>query len=337
MAGESTIKFSDPAKPGHLIVRLGLGDASISGADTDGVIIKSDQAPKSEEPRTGRFAPSRRRRGIILPRRKDNVITVTLASLMGGRHRDSSDVSITVPRNTRVTLERSGPGDTEVRDVTGDLEIRGAIGDIELGDVAGGVLVESVNGDINATFKQLVEGHPVSMTVVHGDVDLHLPADSKANVRFRTLRGEMLTDFSDQELQTHFENSNVFSNDDASSGDENIDRAKSVADQAKQRAKDLAEADKDRAKAENDRAKAMADEARVAAAAAAAQAQPPPHPPGVRVNVGTDVEVTVPPMPPMPSMPPMAGGKLVVGKLNGGGTDLIVTSITGDITLRKKE
>jgi len=43
------------------------------------------------------------------------------------------------------------------------------------------------------------------------------------------------------------------------------------------------------------------------------------------------------PVPPMPPMPPMAGGKVVAGQLNGGGVDLTITALMGDITFRKAE
>ena len=41
-----------------------------------------------------------------------------------------------------------------------------------------------------------------------------------------------------------------------------------------------------------------------------------------------------PPLP--PSIPAIAGGKVVSGTLNGGGIELQVTTMNGDITLRKQ-
>ena len=38
---------------------------------------------------------------------------------------------------------------------------------------------------------------------------------------------------------------------------------------------------------------------------------------------------------PLPPLPPMTGGKIVSGTLNGGGPDIQVTTMNGDITLRK--
>jgi len=41
------------------------------------------------------------------------------------------------------------------------------------------------------------------------------------------------------------------------------------------------------------------------------------------------------PAPPVPPLPPMTGGKIVSGTLNGGGPDIRVTTMNGNVTLRK--
>ena len=41
------------------------------------------------------------------------------------------------------------------------------------------------------------------------------------------------------------------------------------------------------------------------------------------------------PSPPMPPLPPMTGGKIVTGTLNGGGPEIRISTMNGDVTLRK--
>ena len=41
------------------------------------------------------------------------------------------------------------------------------------------------------------------------------------------------------------------------------------------------------------------------------------------------------PIPPIPPIPPISGGKIVSGTLNGGGPDIQIATMNGDITLRK--
>jgi hypothetical protein len=43
------------------------------------------------------------------------------------------------------------------------------------------------------------------------------------------------------------------------------------------------------------------------------------------------------PVPPMPPIPPVTGGKLVTGTLNGGGPEIAVATMNGDVTLRQSE
>jgi hypothetical protein len=43
----------------------------------------------------------------------------------------------------------------------------------------------------------------------------------------------------------------------------------------------------------------------------------------------------MPPLAPTPPLPPMTGGKIVSGTLNGGGPEIRVTTMNGDVTLRK--
>ena len=45
----------------------------------------------------------------------------------------------------------------------------------------------------------------------------------------------------------------------------------------------------------------------------------------------------VPPVPPMPAIPTITGGKLVSGTLNGGGPEISVATMNGDVTLRRLE
>ena len=42
-------------------------------------------------------------------------------------------------------------------------------------------------------------------------------------------------------------------------------------------------------------------------------------------------------IPPMPPIPTISGGKLVTGTLNGGGPEISVATMNGDVTLRQLE
>ena len=50
-----------------------------------------------------------------------------------------------------------------------------------------------------------------------------------------------------------------------------------------------------------------------------------------------DDEAPVAPMAPIAPLPPMTGGKVVTGMLNGGGPEIRIATMNGDVTLRKIE
>jgi len=59
-------------------------------------------------------------------------------------------------------------------------------GSIRLDDVSGSVVISTMNGEIQASMRELRNGKPLSFQSMNGEIVLRLPADSKANVRVRT-------------------------------------------------------------------------------------------------------------------------------------------------------
>src|SRR6185503_10394412 len=84
---------------------------------------------------------------------KDNVITLDAAS--DGWQGGSSDLRVSVPRNTAVVVQNSFGGDIACAGINGDIEISAVGGDIHLDDVAGGIVVGTVNGEIHASVREL--------------------------------------------------------------------------------------------------------------------------------------------------------------------------------------
>ena len=195
----STIKFSDPAKPGTLKITVANGDLRIRGADAAEVTVRTELKPAE---------PSQRKDGLrVLTSsssysltEKGNVVTLSYGT--EGWPSNGGDFDITVPRNTSVVISSAYGGDIDIGEVTGDLEIKSLNGEVKLADVSGGVLVETMNGEIHCDIHELHDGKPLSFTSMNGEVQLRLPADAKASVRLRTHNGSILTDFDEKQLVT---------------------------------------------------------------------------------------------------------------------------------------
>ncbi len=315
------LKFSDPAKPGKLRLRVRWGDITVTGANTQAVTIVSNI--KSKQQAQAKNSSGLRRldsETTYTATEKDNVITIEL----GGDTPNPSagaTLAITTPRNTSVVVENTFGGRVDVKNIEGDADIRSLNGEVTLDQIAGSALVETMNGEIHATFVKVAEGKPLSFTSMNGEVDVSIPADTKANVRLRTQNGAVLTDFDEKALVTKTEaargrlvthlHASPHSADDMNSSDwqDNIRDAVREATQAVQ------EASREAAIAARDAAQAARE------GVAEAQGATPPAP--------------LPPIPPV--LPSISGGKVVSGTLNGGGPEIQIATMNGTITLRKTQ
>lgn len=298
----SSVKFSDPAKPGLLRVYISHGDLKVRGDDVDAITVRSSAQPE------GRSATRRDGLRVISTAasfsltEKDNVVELNYGNDSrhgGGR----AEFTIVVPRSTALDVTNSWGGDIDVEGVAGDVEVKNMNGEIELAELGGGALVETMNGEITASFVALPAGKALSFTSMNGEIALRIPEDAKANVRFRTQNGSILTDFDEASLVTKSE---TFTSDAPQAAGEAARVAGEVAREVAQAAREVSTEIKAAIEAERGRSSV------------------------------TVVRVPRAPRPPrVPSIPAMAGGKVVSGTLNGGGSDIQIATMNGDIVVRK--
>ncbi len=351
----TTIKFSDPAKPGTLKVILAHGDLRITGANTSEIAVKSDSKAVNKPRKDGmRVLTSSTSYALS---EKDN--TVTLDAMSEGWGGGSGDFRVTVPRNTNIVVQSSWGGDVTCTGIGGDIDIKSTNGEIRLDEIAGGVAVETVNGEIRANVRELHDNKPLTFTSNNGEVVIRVPSEAKANVRLRTQNGVVLTDFDDQVLVTKTETTTRLASPRtrgkviALSGDKVREAARNMESRARELAAEAsratgdtaaqirAEADKMRAEAEKMRADADKMRMEIDKVAVTIRPDPapaalpaPPAPPAATAGA---TPAAAPAMPAMPAMPTISGGKLVTGTLNGGGPEISVSTMNGDVTLRKLE
>ena len=346
----STIKFSDPSKPGTLKIQLARGGLRVRGADTDEVSVKSEAKPASKTPRKDGLRVLTASSSFALLE-KDNV--VTLDAVSDGWHGAGADFTLTVPRTTSVIVSNSWGGDISCANLAGDLEINCLNGTVKLDGIAGGAVVNTMNGEIHASVLALNENKPLSFTSMNGEVVLRVPLEARANVRLRTQNGSILTDFDESVLITKTEMSPRTGSRRGSRGvtigglppeaREAIREVTRVAVQVGREAAEAVregiEASRERHEEARERAEAAREKARAARemAEAGRQAVEAPRAPVPPTAPEAAPVPPVPPVPPMPAIPTITGGKLVSGTLNGGGPEISVATMNGDVTLRRLE
>jgi len=320
------VQFSDPAKPGTLKLSLPWAEARITATDGREVVVTStlDQKGRAEVDEEGFRRLDEDVTFEVVE--KDNVATLTIAGdNMWAAH--GAEFDIKVPRNTNLILRTEAGGDIEVNGVQGDLDINSMNGDVVLRDVGSSAVVNTMNGEISATFKS-APTKAVSLSSMNGEIDLRLPADTKANLRMRTHNGSIRTNFPEGVLQAKTEKTTRGSADARPEA-----RAEAGApDAERQLARETARLDRDQAKLAKEVAKAAAEATR-AGMEIAREVSREVSREIARANAegGGHMGIPVPPIPPLPNF----GGKSIVGTLNGGGIDIKLTSMNGTITLRE--
>lgn len=203
-----TVPFSDPSRPGTVRVRLMSGSIIVRPATGRDVIVTTTRSEREierererEQQREKNDQASAGLRRLTQPpglavEEEDNVITVALRAT-GGRQ----SVTLQVPPATNLVLRTVNGGEVDVQGVNGRIEVNNVNGGIRLTDVGGGVIANTVNGRLVATLRQVLANTPMSFTSFNGNVDVTLPGTARANLRLRSDRGDVYTDFDVQTTQ----------------------------------------------------------------------------------------------------------------------------------------
>src|SRR5262249_48890991 len=110
------------------------------------------------------------------------------------------DVTISVPVHTSLKLRAVNDGDIVVTGVDGELDVDDVNGSVTLNNISGSAVAHALNGHLHATFTRVNPQKAMAFSSLNGDIDVTFPADLKANVRIRSDRGDVFSDF-DVQLQ----------------------------------------------------------------------------------------------------------------------------------------
>jgi hypothetical protein len=187
-----TIPFSDPARPKTVRVSLLHGSIQVKGYDGKDVIVEGSPGRSKEE----RDAAPQGMRRIPMhstgleAEEENNVIKISSSAL--SRY---VELSVQVPRGTSLQLKSVNSREITVDDVDGDIEANNTNGRVTLRNVSGSVVAHALNGALTATFDRITGDKPMSFSTLNGNVDVTLPADVKARMKFKADNGEVFTDF----------------------------------------------------------------------------------------------------------------------------------------------
>jgi len=211
---KASVSFSNPSKPGRLEASVHNGSITVKGYDGKEVIVEVKTRGKMikelkeiEEELFAEIAKVKEKRGkpkkiegmrvISSPggtgleiEEEDNVMEISVSSF-----KQTIDLIIQVPSSTSLELSAHNNGDITVENVNGEIEVNHHNGALKLSGISGNVVAHTFNGGITVTFTKANPEKSMSFSTWNGDIDVTFPANIKANVKMKSERGEVYSDF----------------------------------------------------------------------------------------------------------------------------------------------
>jgi len=196
-ADRVSVAFSDPARPGTLRASVHYGSVTVKGYDGKEVIVEARVRARGQErrePGQDQQAPGLRRIAVsatnLSVEEENNVMSVS-----AGPPGRAVDLVIQVPRRTSLKVRAHNDGFVLVEQVQGEVEASNHNGSVTLTRIAGWAVANTHNGEVKVSFDRVEPGKPMSFSSFNGAVDVSLPADTKANLKIKSERGEVFSDF----------------------------------------------------------------------------------------------------------------------------------------------
>ena len=194
----TSIPFRNPSMPRQLVVDAILGSIEVTGYNGQEVIIESSRDGNAARAPRGRertpVPPGMRRIGgsdAGLDVTEDN----NIVRISSGWFAAPVDIKVQVPVQTSVRVTAVAGRHVQIENVNGEVEVQNANGEVNITNVSGSVVANSMNGKVTVSLNGVAADKPMSFSTMNGDIDVTLPANTKANLMMKTNSGDIFTDF----------------------------------------------------------------------------------------------------------------------------------------------
>ncbi|WP_420148162.1 DUF4097 family beta strand repeat-containing protein [Spirosoma sp.] len=191
------VPLSDPGRPGTLRANLINGSINVTGYSGKDVIIDIVTTANPRQRKEGEDKSTNGMKRIntgtpmdVTAREKSNTVNIESNSM-----NQPVNLTIKVPQQFSLRIGTVNHGQITVSNVSGELEVNNVNGSIELSNVAGSAVANTVNGGVIATFKSVSADTPMAFSTLNGNVDVTFPASAKMNLKVKSDRGDIFTDF----------------------------------------------------------------------------------------------------------------------------------------------
>jgi len=201
------VPLSDPSRPGTVKASLVNGGITVKGYDGKEIVVEAHVRGDGVHARVVTDAPpspAKQEGGMKRIPISATGLTVEEDSNQVRVGSDSTeraiDLTISVPRQTSLTLRVVNDGDIVVNDVEGDVDVNDVNGAVTLNHISGSAVAHALNENVKVTFDHIAQ-KPMAFSSLNGNIDVTFPADLKANLSLRSDNGDVFSDF-DVQMQS---------------------------------------------------------------------------------------------------------------------------------------
>jgi DUF4097 and DUF4098 domain-containing protein YvlB len=186
-----TIPLSKPSEPGLLKIAINSGNITVKGYSGKEVIVKASSRKSNYRGQSSKKGLKRIAVNTLEFRAEENDNYV----IVDTKYYQAIDFEVQVPKNFSLALKTVNDGKIYVENVNGIMEISNMNGPITLKDISGSVSADALNQDIKVSFVEVKPNTPMAFSSLNGDIDITFPKSLKADVKMKSERGELFTDF----------------------------------------------------------------------------------------------------------------------------------------------
>ncbi len=189
------VPLSDPSRPAVINASLLNGGITVTGYNGKEVIVEAkprghEGGHESRNPRADGLRRLDSRGTGLSVEEQDNEVNIGVRAM-----NRTVDLLIQVPFNSSLKLKCLNDGNIQVDHVSGEIDANDLNGSVKLTNVAGAAVAHSLNEGVTVTFERITPGKSMSFSSLNGDIDVTLPADTKARVKMKSDNGEIYSDF----------------------------------------------------------------------------------------------------------------------------------------------
>ncbi len=186
-----SVPLTNPSEPGKLKIYNHNGTIDIegySGSTVEVEIMAKKSSTNNKPSRSGLKKIPKRSMGVTITE-EDNFVNISASN------NDRKDYKILVPKNFSLQVSSHHNGQVNISNVIGAMEVNSHHGGIALESIGGAVIADTHHGSIKASFTEVYDDSPMAFTTYHGDVDITFPSDLSADVKMKSGKGDIYTDF----------------------------------------------------------------------------------------------------------------------------------------------